>query len=107
MTTLLTRIMFPYLIFISLAALAMGILNSLRALRGASVLAGVLQHFHYWLRVFFIADDGRADPRCGYWGGGGRRGTICHAVARTALGAACCSGFDSHQVILACGGSAR
>ncbi|MGH7232534.1 MAG: murein biosynthesis integral membrane protein MurJ [Nitrospiraceae bacterium] len=31
MTTLLTRIMFPYLVFISLAALAMGILNSLRA----------------------------------------------------------------------------
>lgn len=31
MTTLLTQIMFPYLIFISLAALAMGILNSLRA----------------------------------------------------------------------------
>ncbi len=31
MTTLLTRIMFPYLIFISLAALAMGVLNSLRA----------------------------------------------------------------------------
>ncbi|THJ09410.1 MAG: murein biosynthesis integral membrane protein MurJ [Nitrospira sp. CG24C] len=31
MTTLLTRIMFPYLIFISLAALAMGILNSMRA----------------------------------------------------------------------------
>ncbi len=31
MTTLLTRLMFPYLIFISLAALAMGILNSLRA----------------------------------------------------------------------------
>jgi putative peptidoglycan lipid II flippase len=31
MTTLLVRIMFPYLIFISLAALAMGILNSLRA----------------------------------------------------------------------------
>ncbi len=30
-TTLLTRIMFPYLLFISLAALAMGILNSLRA----------------------------------------------------------------------------
>ena len=30
-TTLLTRIMFPYLIFISLAALAMGILNSMRA----------------------------------------------------------------------------
>lgn len=30
-TTLLTRMMFPYLIFISLAALAMGILNSLRA----------------------------------------------------------------------------
>jgi putative peptidoglycan lipid II flippase len=31
MTTLLTRIMFPYLIFISLAALAMGVLNSMRA----------------------------------------------------------------------------
>lgn len=30
-TTLLTQIMFPYLIFISLAALAMGILNSMRA----------------------------------------------------------------------------
>lgn len=30
-TTLLTRIMFPYLVFISLAALAMGILNSMRA----------------------------------------------------------------------------
>jgi len=31
MTTWLTRIMFPYLLFISLAALAMGVLNSLRA----------------------------------------------------------------------------
>lgn len=31
MTTWLTRLMFPYLLFISLAALAMGILNSLRA----------------------------------------------------------------------------
>mgnify|MGYP001563911428 FL=1 len=31
MTTLLTKIMFPYLLFISLAALAMGILNSMRA----------------------------------------------------------------------------
>ncbi|HNC84589.1 MAG TPA: murein biosynthesis integral membrane protein MurJ, partial [Nitrospira sp.] len=30
LTTLLTQLMFPYLIFISLAALAMGILNSLR-----------------------------------------------------------------------------
>lgn len=30
-TTLLTQLMFPYLLFISLAALAMGILNSLRA----------------------------------------------------------------------------
>ncbi len=30
-TTLLTQIMFPYLLFVSLAALAMGILNSLRA----------------------------------------------------------------------------
>lgn len=31
LTTLLTQIMFPYLLFISLAALTMGILNSLRA----------------------------------------------------------------------------
>ncbi|WP_447978545.1 murein biosynthesis integral membrane protein MurJ [Candidatus Nitrospira bockiana] len=31
LTTLLTRLMFPYLVFISLAALAMGVLNSLRA----------------------------------------------------------------------------
>ena len=31
LTTVLTRVMFPYLLFISLAALAMGILNSLRA----------------------------------------------------------------------------
>ena len=31
MTTVLTQVMFPYLIFISLAALTMGILNSLRA----------------------------------------------------------------------------
>jgi putative peptidoglycan lipid II flippase len=31
LTTLLTQLMFPYLLFISLAALAMGILNSLRA----------------------------------------------------------------------------
>ncbi len=31
LTTMLTRVMFPYLIFISLAALAMGILNSMRA----------------------------------------------------------------------------
>jgi len=31
LTTLLTRLMFPYLLFISLAALAMGILNSMRA----------------------------------------------------------------------------
>jgi len=31
LTTVLTRVMFPYLVFISLAALAMGILNSVRA----------------------------------------------------------------------------
>lgn len=31
MTTLLTQIMFPYLLFVSLAALAMGVLNSVRA----------------------------------------------------------------------------
>lgn len=30
-TTVLTRVMFPYLLFVSLAALAMGILNSMRA----------------------------------------------------------------------------
>lgn len=31
LTTLLARVMFPYLLFISLAALAMGILNAVRA----------------------------------------------------------------------------
>ncbi len=31
LTTVLTRVMFPYLLFISLAALAMGVLNSMRA----------------------------------------------------------------------------
>src|SRR3989441_5137606 len=31
LTTLLTRIMFPYLLFIGLAALAMGVLNSVRS----------------------------------------------------------------------------
>ncbi|GKS60325.1 putative lipid II flippase MurJ [Nitrospira sp.] len=31
LTTVLTRVMFPYLLFVSLAALAMGILNSMRA----------------------------------------------------------------------------
>ena len=41
MTTMLTQIMFPYLIFISLAALTMGILNSLRAF-AAPALAPVL-----------------------------------------------------------------
>src|SRR2546427_7800995 len=40
-TTYLTRIMFPYLLFISLAALAMGVLNSLRAF-AAAALAPVL-----------------------------------------------------------------
>ncbi len=41
LTTLLTRIMFPYLIFVSLAALTMGMLNSLRAF-AAPALAPVL-----------------------------------------------------------------
>src|SRR4026207_872994 len=31
LTTLLARVMFPYLLFISLAAMAMGMLNSVRA----------------------------------------------------------------------------
>ncbi len=36
-TTYLTRIMFPYLLFISLAALAMGVLNSVRAFAGPAL----------------------------------------------------------------------
>ncbi|MEK6526103.1 MAG: murein biosynthesis integral membrane protein MurJ [Nitrospirota bacterium] len=36
-TTYLTRIMFPYLLFISLAALAMGVLNSVRAFVGPAL----------------------------------------------------------------------
>src|SRR5947199_873996 len=49
MTTYLTRIMFPYLLFISLAALAMGVLNSLRAF-AAPALSPVL--FNRFIIVF-------------------------------------------------------
>lgn len=54
MTTTLTQIMFPYLIFISLAALTMGILNSLRAF-AAPALAPVLFNVCIIAAALFVA----------------------------------------------------
>jgi putative peptidoglycan lipid II flippase len=54
MTTMLTRLMFPYLIFISLAALAMGILNSLRAF-AAPALSPVFFNLFIIGSAFFLA----------------------------------------------------
>ncbi|MEC4674568.1 MAG: murein biosynthesis integral membrane protein MurJ, partial [Nitrospirota bacterium] len=54
MTTTLTQIMFPYLIFISLAALTMGILNSLRAF-AAPAFAPVLFNVCIIASAVFIA----------------------------------------------------
>jgi putative peptidoglycan lipid II flippase len=54
LTTLLTRIMFPYLLFISLAALAMGILNSMRAF-AAPALSPVLFNVCIIGFAFFVA----------------------------------------------------
>lgn len=45
LTTLLTRVMFPYLLFISLAAIAMGILNSVRAFAAPAFAALFLNVF--------------------------------------------------------------
>ena len=45
LTTLLTRIMFPYLLFVSLAAVAMGILNSVRAFAAPACAALFLNIF--------------------------------------------------------------
>ncbi|WP_455377980.1 murein biosynthesis integral membrane protein MurJ [Petrachloros mirabilis] len=45
LTTLLTRVMFPYLLFISLAAVAMGVLNSVRAFAASAYAALFLNIF--------------------------------------------------------------
>jgi len=45
LTTVLTRVMFPYLLFISLAAIAMGILNSVRAFAAPAYAALFLNIF--------------------------------------------------------------
>jgi putative peptidoglycan lipid II flippase len=45
LTTVLTRVMFPYLLFISLAAVAMGILNSVRAFAAPAYAAVFLNVF--------------------------------------------------------------
>lgn len=54
LTTLLTRIMFPYLIFVSLAALTMGMLNTLRAF-AAPALAPVLFNVCIIAAALFVA----------------------------------------------------
>ena len=54
LTTLLTQVMFPYLIFISLAALTMGILNSLRAF-AAPALAPVFFNICVIASALFLA----------------------------------------------------
>ncbi len=54
LTTLLTRMMFPYLIFVSLAALTMGMLNSLRAF-AAPALAPVLFNVCIIVSALFLA----------------------------------------------------
>lgn len=53
-TTLLTRIMFPYLLFISLAALAMGILNAVRSF-AAPALAPVFFNLCIIAAALFVA----------------------------------------------------
>jgi putative peptidoglycan lipid II flippase len=54
MTTILTQVMFPYLIFISLAALTMGMLNSLRAF-AAPALAPVFFNICVIAAALFLA----------------------------------------------------
>src|SRR3989475_753671 len=54
LTTLLTRIMFPYLLFIGLAALAMGVLNSVRSF-AAPAFSPVLFNIAIIAAAFFLA----------------------------------------------------
>ena len=54
LTAHLTRVMFPYLLWISLAALAMGVLNSLRAF-AAPALSPALFNLSIIASVFFLA----------------------------------------------------
>ena len=51
-TTILTRVMFPYLLFISLAALAMGILNSMRAFAAPAFSPVFFNLFIIWCALF-------------------------------------------------------
>lgn len=54
LTTLLARVMFPYLLFISLAALAMGILNSVRAF-AAPAFSPLFLNFFIIVGALFIS----------------------------------------------------
>jgi putative peptidoglycan lipid II flippase len=54
LTVSLTRIMFPFLLFIGLAAVAMGVLNSLRSF-GAPALAPTFYNIFMILSIFFLS----------------------------------------------------
>jgi putative peptidoglycan lipid II flippase len=72
LTTDLTRIMFPYLLWISLAALAMGVLNSVRAF-AAPALSPALFNLAIIAAVFFLApflDEPVLAVACGVFIGG-------------------------------------
>jgi putative peptidoglycan lipid II flippase len=106
MTTLLTQIMFPYLIFISLAALAMGVLNSMRAF-AAPAFSPVFFNIFIIGCAYFLSPM-MAEPIHGVamgWWREARHNLPCSCPV--CVGAECDSGFDSHRVIQACGGSAR
>ena len=105
MTTLLTQIMFPYLIFISLAALAMGILNSMRAFAAPAFSPVFFNIFIIGCALFLspIMPEPILGVAIGVVAGGAAQFAMQLPGLRCA---ACCSDFGSHRVIPACGGSA-
>ena len=79
LTTVLARIMFPYLLFISLAALAMGILNSLRAFAVPAYAALFLNVCIIGCALFLSPQLEGTDCRCGDRRRGRRSGSVPHA----------------------------
>ncbi|NJL15995.1 MAG: oligosaccharide flippase family protein [Nitrospira sp.] len=73
--------MFPYLIFISLAALAMGILNSLRAFAAPAFSPVFFNLFIIGCALFLVPTVAGAHPRCRSWCGRRRSRPVCDAVA--------------------------
>ncbi len=106
MTTLLTQIMFPYLVFISLAALAMGILNSMRAF-AAPAFSPVFFNIFIIGCALFLSPT-MHEPILGVAIGVVAGGASQFAMQLPGLRLrACCSDFGSRQAIPACGESAR